>query len=147
LHHICLNVNYKLSEMKTKRIGWNWDFLGITTSMLCAVHCALLPVLATLSALGGELFAHNHWFEMIMILLAILIASFSLISSYLKTHRDPLPIIILLSGFIILLSGHLLFEEMHGHKVNALGGICIAVAHWINWKKLKNQPCKVRSSN
>ncbi len=147
LHCICSNKDYKLFVMKSKWIRWNWDFWGITTSMLCAVHCALLPVLATLSALSGKLITHNHWFEVIMILLAIIIASISLLSSYLKRHRDPIPIIIMLSGFIMMLSGHLLLDEIHLHKINAMGGICIAVAHWINWKKLKNQPCKVTSSS
>ena len=37
----------------------NWDGLGVTTSLICAIHCAVLPLLFTsLPLLGGDII-HN----------------------------------------------------------------------------------------
>jgi hypothetical protein len=53
----------------------NWDALGITTSVLCAVHCALLPLLvASLPVLGINII-HNASFELGMIGLAFVIGT------------------------------------------------------------------------
>ncbi len=37
----------------------NWDFMGITTTAACAIHCAVLPVIiSTLPVLGFNI-THN----------------------------------------------------------------------------------------
>ncbi len=54
----------------------NWDALGIATSVACAIHCAILPVLITTLPFFGINILHNAFFEWGMITLACLIGSF-----------------------------------------------------------------------
>ncbi|HNE92671.1 MAG TPA: MerC domain-containing protein, partial [Chitinophagaceae bacterium] len=45
----------------------NWDALGISTSIACAIHCAVLPLVVTSLPLFGINIIHNLWFEFSMI--------------------------------------------------------------------------------
>ena len=51
----------------------NWDALGISASLACAIHCALLPLFMTSLPLFGVNIIHNPLFEALMILLALAI--------------------------------------------------------------------------
>ncbi len=60
----------------------NWDALGITTSIACAIHCAILPLAtATLPVLGVNII-HNASFEYGMIALAFIIGLRALLHGY-----------------------------------------------------------------
>jgi len=54
----------------------NWDALGISASLACAIHCALLPLFLTSLPLFGINIIHNYWFEASMILLAMAIGGY-----------------------------------------------------------------------
>lgn len=56
----------------------NWDGLGVTTSLICAIHCAVLPLLFTSLPLFGGDIIHNDYFEWSMIALAFMIGVYSL---------------------------------------------------------------------
>ncbi|HXB92434.1 MAG TPA: MerC domain-containing protein, partial [Puia sp.] len=59
-----------------------WDALGISTSIACAIHCAVLPlVTATLPVLGVNII-HNVTFEYGMIALAFVIGLRALLHGY-----------------------------------------------------------------
>ena len=47
----------------------NWDALGITASVACAIHCALLPLFFSTLPLFGINIIHNTAFEAGMVLL------------------------------------------------------------------------------
>ena len=51
----------------------NWDALGISASLACAIHCALLPLLLSSLPVFGVNILHNLKFEIIMILMALVI--------------------------------------------------------------------------
>lgn len=80
----------------------NWDAIGITTSVACAIHCALLPLLLSSLPLFGVNIINNIPFEVGMILLALCIGSYSLYHGYKKHHHKLLPLIVFFSGFIFL---------------------------------------------
>jgi len=83
-------------------IKLNWDALGIGTSILCAIHCALLPVLMSTLPVFGINIIHNLFFEWGMIILAFAVGSYSLFHGYIKHHRSMLPVLIFSFGFIFL---------------------------------------------
>jgi hypothetical protein len=69
----------------------NWDALGIGTSLACAIHCALLPlILTSLPVLGIEVI-DNVAFEYTMIFIALGIGSFALLHGYRRHHHNSLP--------------------------------------------------------
>ncbi len=80
----------------------NWDALGITASLACAIHCALLPLFLSSLPLFGINIIHNTAFEAGMIVLALCIGSYSLYHGYKKHHHSLLPLVIFSSGFIFL---------------------------------------------
>ena len=78
------------------------DKLGISASIACAVHCAVLPLfLSSLSLFGFDIL-HNKIFEYSMIGLAGLIGCSALYHGYKKHHHKKLPLIIFISGFLLL---------------------------------------------
>jgi hypothetical protein len=80
----------------------NWDALGISASLACAIHCALLPMFLTSLPLFGINIIHNYWFEASMILLAMAIGGYSLYHGFKKHHHSSLPMLLFFSGLSFL---------------------------------------------
>ena len=80
----------------------NWDALGISASLACAIHCALLPLFMTSLPLFGVNIIHNTWFEAAMILLSLAIGGYALYHGYKKHHHSALPLSLFVLGFSFL---------------------------------------------
>ncbi|HEY6504736.1 MAG TPA: MerC domain-containing protein [Chitinophagaceae bacterium] len=80
----------------------NWDALGITASLACAIHCALLPLFLTSLPLFGVNIIHNLFFEAGMVVLAFGIGSYSFFHGYRRHHHNPLPFTLFGLGIILL---------------------------------------------
>lgn len=80
----------------------NWDAVGISASLACAIHCALLPLFLTSLPLFGINIIHNLFFEAGMVLLAFCIGLYSLSHGYRKHHHKRIPLILFSSGIVLL---------------------------------------------
>lgn len=80
----------------------NWDIMGIATSVACAIHCALLPIVASSLPVFGVNLIHNSLFEWGMIAVAFVVGSYSLFHGYARHHRSPVPVFIFSAGFMFL---------------------------------------------
>jgi hypothetical protein len=110
----------------------NWDALGITTSILCAIHCALLPlVVASLPVLGVNI-VHNSFFEYGMIVLAFAIGSWALSHGFRKHHRQYAPWLLFTGGMLLLIAKQL----WHHYEFRLLPFAVILVisAHIVNYR-------------
>ena len=120
-------------------IKLNWDTLGIGTSILCAIHCALLPVLMSTLPVFGINIIHNLFFEWGMIALAFLMGSYSLFHGYIKHHRSFKPVLIFSFGFIFLVL------KQFSHQYNILflifAVLCIISAHFYNYRLCHRSKC------
>lgn len=123
--------------MKDIREKINLDALGISASLLCAVHCSLLPVLLTLGALGGLSWMRHPLVEAVFIGLSLILAVASLFPSWRKAHGRLEPIGLVLLGFGLIIGSHLLHAHHHEPALMTIGGVLIAFAHLINWKLLR----------
>ncbi|WP_183566539.1 MerC domain-containing protein [Mucilaginibacter sp. SP1R1] len=110
------------------------DSIGITASTLCAIHCALVPVLFTSLPLLGLGFLANAWVEWGMIVLALMIGTYAIGLSHLRIHHRVLPLILLVSGFAIIMLGHAFAKDRAEGVIVPVGGLLIAVAHFVNYK-------------
>ena len=115
------------------------DRLSISASLICAVHCAVLPLAITILPLVGLGFLAHGAFELGMILLSILIGTLSLGTSY-RLHRRLNPILMMISGGVILLFNFIgheshseLAETLHPY-IAAIGGLMVVAAHRVNMK-------------
>jgi hypothetical protein len=82
----------------------NWDAIGITTSLACAIHCALLPLFLTSLPLFGVNIIENQGFEICMVALAFGVGSYSLYHGRKKHHHSWLPLIVFGIGVVLLLA-------------------------------------------
>jgi len=124
--------------MKIFNLESNLDRIGVTASTLCAIHCATVPLLLTLLPLYGMEFLANEAFEICMILLSLFLGVWSLGRSYIKAHRKPLPIILLIIGFSLIAMGHFSGISAIEPILIPVGGLVIAAAHMVNIRLFKN---------
>jgi hypothetical protein len=122
-----------LHFMKTKFVTLNLDFLGFSASMLCAVHCAALPLVMTAGALSSLTWLDNALLESLFIISSFGIATWSLLKSYWRHHHRLLAIGVVAIGFVLLATSRLVTEDWEP-LLAVMGGVTIAVAHVINWR-------------
>jgi len=113
------------------------DFIGFSASLLCALHCAALPFILSLTPLAGLRFMDDPLIENGIILLSFAIATYALIHGYRKHHRKVLPLIIVVIGFGLIGAGHFIGGELLEVILSSCGAMAIAVAHLINWQQIK----------
>lgn len=130
-----------MSKSKNKGI---LDLLGISTSIVCAIHCILPPVIMSYTALGTIPFIDNIGFEISILISAVVFAGWSLIPSY-KIHCHRGPVIIAALGVSLFVLAHLAHGSAIEVVVLLIGGTLLSTAHYWNWK-LKNSPLSCRIS-
>ncbi len=114
------------------RQRFNWDIAGITASLACAVHCAVLPLFYTALPLFGVNIIHNLTFEIVMLLLAAGIGLYSLYHGYKKHHHSAWPSIIFIIG-ILLLAVRLFY--LHNGLALLVPAVALIIgAHILNYK-------------
>lgn len=114
------------------KLNVNWDALGVSASLACAIHCALLPLFLTSLPLFGVNIIHNASFEMVMIGLALLIGGISFLHGLRKHHHNMLPLIVFILGIALLFLRQL--TELHSLWLLLPGVALIVSAHYINWR-------------
>jgi hypothetical protein len=110
------------------------DRVGATASLLCAVHCALLPFVLALLPLIGLEFLAGHAFERIFVTCAAALAGASLIVAY-RRHRRPQALFLMVPGIALLLFGIAINLDVHVllHTASVVtGGLLLASAHVTN---------------
>lgn len=111
------------------------DRIGAYGSVLCAVHCALMPVAIALLPSVGLAVLGSTAFEVGFVLFASLIGLFSLVWGY-RRHRAMRALSLLLPGLLLLWTAVLyapLHQSLVPHAVAmTLGGTLIGLAHLAN---------------
>lgn len=117
-----------------RRLAAVVDRVGATASLLCAVHCALLPFVLALLPLIGLEFLAGHTFERIFVACAAALASASLLVAY-RRHRRPHALFLMVPGIALLLFGVAIDINAHVmiHTASVVtGGVLVASAHVTN---------------
>lgn len=110
----------------------NLDAIGISASLACAIHCAVLPLFFTSLPIFGLEILHNKLFEYSMIALAGIIGSFALYHGWKKHHHKLWPLVIFYIGLSLLV----LKEVFHSNELLLLipAALFIIVAHIVNYR-------------
>lgn len=114
----------------TKKI--NWDAIGIATSIACAIHCALLPLILTSLPLFGVNIINNLPFESCMILLAFCVGAYSLYHGWKKHHHRWGPLSIFCGGMSLLFCKQIWHPYELFFLIPAV--IFIVSAHYLNFR-------------
>lgn len=110
------------------------DRIGATASLLCAVHCALLPFVLALLPLIGLGFLADHRFERVFVACAAALASVTIFTAW-RRHRRLHALFLLMPGIALLLAGIVIDIGAHEWLHTALvvcGGVLVASAHGVN---------------
>ncbi len=110
------------------------DLVGITVSLICAVQCAIAPILLSIAPIIPRWAHFGHGWAWISFI--ILIAAWSIGRGYSK-HKQVSVVFFAMAGILLLLGGTL-FEEkltvLSEAVVFASGGLLLTIAHWKNYK-------------
>lgn len=100
------------------------DRFGATGSLLCALHCALLPVVIALLPTVGVASLLGERFELAFVAFASAVGLYSVVSGY-RRHRLWQALALMLPGLLILWGG-LGADVIDGgdddDQINGLGG-------------------------
>ncbi|HEY4556551.1 MAG TPA: MerC domain-containing protein [Lysobacter sp.] len=110
------------------------DRVGFTASLLCAIHCALLPIaLALVPALG---LGAGGWVDIDQgfVVFAGLLGVTTMTLGY-RRHREFHAWVLLAAGLVLV--GLASFTSLHSHSLGhavlmTIGGLALAGAHLMN---------------
>lgn len=121
----------------------NLDTIGAAASLLCAIHCALLPFLILFLTVYGLDFAANTLFEAIFVGSSVIIGSFTLVHGYRNHHNRLMPAAIFATGLILIVIGHSFFHsDIHHNEtvdpfsvesvLTPVGALLVGSGHFLN---------------
>lgn len=119
---------------------WNLDALGIGASLVCAVHCVLLPLIITALPLLGLEMLENETLEYALLGFSFLVGYTALFRGYHRHHRHIRPLMLFTFGYVGLLAGHFFAPEPWEPFMITAGAGLIVWAHLLNLKECRN--CK-----
>ncbi len=114
------------------------DSLGFSVSLLCALHCAIMPIALTFSTLSGIAFLDNPAIELSIIVLSCTLALTSLTLCYLRHHQRLSPVLWAIGGFLLIGTSRLIPEGAEA-LVTPIGAGLVALSHYVNWRLCRNK--------
>lgn len=110
-----------------------WDRLGISTSLICVVHCLLTPVVVLFLPLVGSNLVEHRWFHEVIVAIVVPVAIWALWNGY-KIHKHPTMFVYAAFGFLFIgvsmALGHDHDSIQTGFMVAA--GLLLSYAHYLN---------------
>lgn len=134
MQHYCKNCYLCMMGFKV-----NWDGLGIATSLACAIHCAVLPLILTTLPLFGINILHNATFEWSMIIIAAVVGFYALYHGYITHHKNVSAIIMFVVGLVFLVTKQFFHSIETWFLVPAV--ILIISAHYYNYTLCRKSKC------
>ena len=114
------------------------DSIGFSASMLCAVHCVAVPLLLTVSTWSGLQILNNPAIELIVLCCSAMFALISIVPSYIRYHRNPKAIALVIIGFILIGLGRFDVDKIWEISFTSVGAATVASAHFLNWRLCRN---------
>lgn len=126
-------------------IATHLDFIGLSTSLLCAIHCTAIPLLLTVSTWSGLQLLNDPSIELVILCVSTGLAIASILPSYIRIHRKVDALVLASFGFVLIGLGRLYVEDVWEIAFTSAGAALVAVAHIINWRLCKN--CTVNQAS
>jgi MerC mercury resistance protein len=118
--------------------------LGMSASLACAVHCAVLPLLLAALPAIGLAWLDSAWVDWTMVALAAVIALRAHRGGF-RLHRSCLPSAVAVAGLLAIVTTICLLKGSASHHyVQASGAVVVASSHFLNRHLCRN--CKACST-
>lgn len=116
------------------------DQISIGLSLLCAVHCLVLPVLAGLLPVLTAWSGGDVHFHAVMLILVVPLSGLALGRGWLH-HRDIAVLLLGVAGVMIMalaaLTGHEFLNESGERLASLFGSILLAAGHLRNYRRCR----------
>lgn len=113
-----------------------YDGVAIGASILCLIHCLVLPLLIVLLPTLAAFLAFPESFHLWALALAVPTSVLALTTGY-RRHRRILPTAVALPGLVLLALGALLAPtDAMETMLSVAGALLLALGHGLNWKAL-----------
>ncbi len=120
--------------MRARFVSLQLDAFGFFASLLCAVHCALLPLFLVLLPVARLDFLFDPAVELILVSGSLILAALSISGSYQKHGRISVPLAMLV-GFASIFFGIFVASSIEIEILcTSLGGVLVALGHYLNWR-------------
>jgi hypothetical protein len=111
--------------------------LGMWMSLLCAIHCAALPLLMVVVPALGSSFIASEPVEWILLGVAVGVAIWSITRGYIRDHRKSFPAYLLGFGILLVGLGHTVLPESWEPVTSVAGSLAIAAAQFVNLRLVR----------
>jgi hypothetical protein len=118
------------------------DLAGGWASIVCALHCAALPLLLTALPGAGLEFLDNHSFDALFAAIVVVFGLVVIGTGYCP-HRVRVVLALFAAAAVLLALGA--FSEDHGFRhalLLSLGGASMAAAHLVNRDGVRRHGCE-----
>jgi len=112
----------------------NWQALGISASLICAIHCALMPLLVTSLPLFGVNLIENIWVEISLLVFAFVVGFYSLWHGYKKHHHRIVTLLIFTAGITFFVVHQFVEVPYYGITLILPGVFAVLTAHYLNYR-------------
>jgi hypothetical protein len=116
----------------------NADVLGVGASVICAVHCAIWPLLLMLLPIAGSNLNEHENLEYFLLSFSFLIGIWSLGRGYFFRHKRLGPLLLFFISFLLLLLAHWYVDHEWEFLLIILAASGIIIAHLLNLKWSKS---------
>jgi len=113
------------------KFKFNWDAFGIATSVACAIHCAVLPLILSSLPLFGINIIENQGFELLMIGLAFVVGVYSLYHGRKKHHHSYTPLLVFALGIVLMVIKSI--SQSHALWLLIPAVAAVITAHFLNY--------------
>ncbi|HVM88036.1 MAG TPA: MerC domain-containing protein [Puia sp.] len=111
-----------------------WDKIGISASLICVVHCILLPIFFSALPFFGIEILENPAIEMITIGISFMAGSWALINGYRQYHKNWLLILFIIGILLLIVSNTIVTKRSLEIALKSVAAAAIVTAHAYNWK-------------
>lgn len=123
--------------------GWRGrlDGVGQGVGFLCAIHCAVMPLLTGVLALAGAEWIASRRFEWSIVATSLALGVITLFPGY-RQHRRRRSLVVFTAGISLILIARLAYDEWPAIELITVlaGGVLIAIAHGINRRLCRTCP-------
>jgi intracellular septation protein A len=129
----------------------NVDKIGMFSSLTCAIHCTIMPLIVTMLPIIGLSLLATEEFEWMLLIGSAMLGIISLCFGF-KKHKSLKALSFLSTGLALIVIGRLTHHHYHSLKFLHLdlyvlflitGGVLVSFSHWLNNKLCSScDPCK-----
>ncbi len=121
-----------------QRFTLSLNILSNLLTIICAIHCALLPILITILPFFGLKFGFSPLIETSLVISIVIFCSINLYRGFTWHHHNKFIIVLFLVGLITLISSIFLSDSLE-YFVHIIGAMIVTISQL--WNTLLCRKC------